>query len=146
MFSFLSYVLGTPKFTVLYFKVVFEIFHNIFLKTWKIYKWKYTKFYDSYYIYIFCPPPLFLGPHLQHMEVPSIGVKSELKLPDYCSHSNMGPEPHLWPTHSSQQRRILNPLSEARDWMRFLTDISWVCYHWAMIGITYIPIFRRNYP
>ena len=33
------------------------------------------------FIYLFC----FLGPHLQHMEVPRAGVKSELKLLAYTS-------------------------------------------------------------
>ena len=32
----------------------------------------------------------------------------------YQSHSNVGSEPHLRPTLQPQQRRILNPLSEAR--------------------------------
>ena len=31
------------------------------------------------------------------------------------SHSNAGSEPHLRPTHSSQQRRIPNPLNKTRD-------------------------------
>ena len=31
------------------------------------------------------------------------------------SHSNAGSEPHLQPTPSSRQHRILNPLSKARD-------------------------------
>ena len=41
---------------------------------------------------------LFLGLHLQHMEVPrGQGVKSELQLPAYTSHShsNARSEPHL---------------------------------------------------
>ena len=37
----------------------------------------------------------FLGPHLWHLEVPRLGVESELQLPQQC--------------------RIFNPLSEARD-------------------------------
>ena len=31
------------------------------------------------------PPPLFLGPHVQHMEVPRLGVELELQLPAYTS-------------------------------------------------------------
>ena len=47
---------------------------------------------------------LFLGPHLQHIEVHRSGVKSELQpqLRYSCwlrhSHSNAGSGPHLWPT------------------------------------------------
>ena len=41
---------------------------------------------------------LFLGLHLQHMEVPWLGVELELQLLAlYHSHSNTGSEPHLQP-------------------------------------------------
>ena len=41
----------------------------------------------------------FLGPHPQHMEVPRLGVESELQLLVYThSHSNAVAEPHLQPT------------------------------------------------
>ena len=39
--------------------------------------------------------------------------------------------------HSSQQCRILNPLSEARDPTGILMDTSWVYYHWATMGSPY---------
>ena len=41
------------------------------------------------YLFIYC----FLGLHLQHMEVPRLGVESELQLPD--SHSNARSKLHL---------------------------------------------------
>ena len=42
-------------------------------------------------------PPL--GPHLQHMEVPRLGVKSELQPLAYTTaHSNVGSELCLQPT------------------------------------------------
>ena len=34
--------------------------------------------------------------------------------------------------HRSWQWRILNPLSEARDWTRMVTSL--VCYHWVTMG------------
>ena len=40
---------------------------------------------------------IFSGPYVQHVEVPRLGVESELY------------------HHSSQQCQILNPLSKARD-------------------------------
>ena len=46
------------------------------------------------FIYLFI---CFLGLHLRHMEVPRLGVESELQLPAYTSHSNAGSEPHLRP-------------------------------------------------
>ena len=70
---------------------------------------------------------LFLGPHVWHIEVPRLGVKSGLQLPTYttatatqdlCSICNLH--------HSSWQHRILNPLSEARDCTHTLIDISQV--------------------
>ena len=36
--------------------------------------------------------------------------------------------------HSSGQRRILNPLSKAKDWTWVLMDTSRVHYHWATSG------------
>ena len=41
--------------------------------------------------------------------------------------------------HSSQPRRIFNPLSKARDRTCILMDTSWVCCHWAMTGTP--PVF-----
>jgi len=61
---------------------------------------------------LFC----FLGPHLWHMEVARIGVKSELELPAYTTATAM---PDLSCVcdlhHSSWQCWILNPLSKGRD-------------------------------
>ena len=37
--------------------------------------------------------------------------------------------------HSSQQRRIPDPLSEARDWTRILVDTSWICFCCSRMGI-----------
>ena len=65
------------------------------------------------------------------MEVLRLGVKSELPLPAYTvATATATPDPScvydLW--HSSWQRRILNPLSEARDRTHSLMDTSWVSY------------------
>ena len=49
---------------------------------------------------------------LQHVEVPSLGVESELQLPAYVCHS------------MPQQCCILNPLSKARDQTHVLMDNS----------------------
>ena len=50
------------------------------------------------------------GPYLEHMEVPRLGVESELQLQAY------------------------DPLSRARDWTLVLMDTSQVCYHRATMG------------
>ena len=56
----------------------------------------------------------FLGLHLLHMEVPRLGVKSEIQLLAYAM--AMPLLSCLYDLHhSSQQCWILNPLSEDRD-------------------------------
>ena len=59
---------------------------------------------------------IFLGLHLQHMEVPRLGVESELQLPA-CTTARAMPDPSCACNlhHGSWQRWIINPLSEARD-------------------------------
>ena len=66
---------------------------------------------------------LFLGLKPWHMEVPRLGVKTELQVPAYTI-ATATPDPNLH--HSLQQCWILNPLSEARDQTRILRDTSWV--------------------
>ena len=58
----------------------------------------------------------FLGPHLQHMEVPGLGVESELQLSAYTT-AMATPDPSCICDllHSSWQHWILNPLTKARD-------------------------------
>ena len=62
------------------------------------------------------------------MEVPGLGVELELLLPGYARATEMQDPSRVFDLHhSSQQRQILNPLSEARDQTHILTDASWVC-------------------
>ena len=69
--------------------------------------------------FFFC----FLGPHPQHMEVPRLGVKSDLQLPAYTTATaTRDPSCVFDLHHSSQQHRILNLLSEARDQTWVLRD------------------------
>ena len=67
----------------------------------------------------------FLGPHPSHMEVPRIGVESELQLLAYTT------APATWDLHcvcdlhpSSRQCWIPDPLSKARDWTCIFMDTS----------------------
>ena len=58
----------------------------------------------------------FLRLHLRHMEVPRLGVELELLLPAYTTATATWDLSHICNLHhSSQQHRILNPLSRARD-------------------------------
>ena len=70
---------------------------------------------------------VFLGPHPQQMEVPRLGVELEVQPLAYARATAM-PDPSSVCDlhHSSQQRRILNPLRKARDQTRILVDPSWV--------------------
>ena len=63
-----------------------------------------------------CIVLVFLGLHLQHMEVPRLGVESELQLLAYSAATATQDLSHVCNLHdSSQQCQILNPLSKARD-------------------------------
>ena len=56
-----------------------------------------------------------------HMEVPRLGVQSELQLPAYATATAMQDPSLIWDLHhSSWQRWILNPLSKAMDRTRNL--------------------------
>ena len=64
-------------------------------------------------VFFFC---LFLGPHLPHLEVPRLGVELELQLPAYTTATaTREPRRICDLPHSSRQRRILTPLSQAGD-------------------------------
>ena len=73
---------------------------------------RWPSFLWSCDFFFFC----FLGPHLQHMEVPRLGVKSQQQLQAYATATE---KPDLSCIcdlhHSSWQHQILNPLSETKD-------------------------------
>ena len=65
-----------------------------------------------------------LGLHLQHMEVPKLGVEWGLQLPVYTTATaTHGPHHICDPHHSSRS------LSEARDRTYIRMDANQVCYH-----------------
>ena len=69
------------------------------------------------------------------MEVPSLGVESELQLLAYTTATAMWDPSHVWNLHhSSRQHQSPDPLSEARDRIGILMDTSWIPFHWAMTG------------
>ena len=72
---------------------------------------------DVLFVFLFCFVLfVFLGPHPGYMEVPRLGVESELQLPA-CTTATATRDPSrvCGLHHSSRQRWILNPLSEAND-------------------------------
>ena len=63
----------------------------------------------------------------EHMEVPRLGVESELQLPAYTTATATPDRRHICDLcHSLWQCRILNPLSKTRDGTLILTDASQV--------------------
>ena len=64
----------------------------------------------------------FLGRHLGHMEVPRLGVESELELLAYTTDIAMWDPSHLH--QSSQQLQIFNTVSGAGDQTLVLMDSS----------------------
>ena len=64
----------------------------------------------------------FLGPQVQHVEVPRLGVESELRLPATATAMATPHPSHIFDLCSLQQGQILNPLSMARDRTHILTD------------------------
>ena len=69
------------------------------------------------FIYLFS----FLGPHPWHMAVPRLGVKLELQLLAYFIATATQDLSLICKLHhSSGQRQVLNPLTEARDQTRNL--------------------------
>ena len=103
-------------------------------------------FYFLFYILFFLS---FLGLHPRNMEVPRLGVESELLLLTYATATaSWDPSWVCDLHHSSQQCWILNPLSEARDWTCNLMVPSHIhlplrhdrnsyspCFYWYLSGL-----------
>ena len=69
------------------------------------------------------------------MEVPGLGVKSELQLPAYTRATAMPDLSRICNLHnSSWQHWIFNPLSKARDQTRNLVVPSQICFLCALMG------------
>ena len=90
---------------------------------------KFHMFYTTFFFFFF---GLFRAAPA-HVEVPRLGVESELLLPTYTT-ARSDPSHVCDLHHSSQQHWIFNPLSRARDRTQVLMDTSWVCYCWATMG------------
>ena len=77
------------------------------------------------FIYLFCS----LGPQMWHMEVPRLGVEWEPQLLAYTTAIATQDLNHIHDLHhSSEQRWILKPPSEAKDRTWILIDTSQVPY------------------
>ena len=82
---------------------------------------------------------------LQHIEVPGLGVKSELQLLAYSTATATQDLSRICNLHhSSRQCWILNPMSEVRDRTHIVMDPSWIHNHWAMTELLYHRFFYKN--
>ena len=110
----------------------------ILLKTLNILKFCF--YLISHHFFFFC----FLGLHPRHIEVPRVGVQSELQLSASATITAMPDPSHVCDLHhSSPQCQILNPLSEARDWTRKLMVPSRICLHCATTGTPLIVLCHK---
>ena len=85
------------------------------------------------YVYVshhlLCVCVSFLGPHLWHMEIPRLGVESELQLLAYITAKAMQDLSDVCNLcHSSWLHWIFNPPREARDQTCIIMDTSQVPY------------------
>ena len=85
------------------------------------------------------------------MEVPRVGVESELHLLPYTTAIATQDLNRIFDIHhSSQQCWILNPLMEARDRIRNLMVPSQICFHCATTGtlmvLFYLCLMQQSLP
>ena len=90
-------------------------------------------------------PFFFLfGLPLQHMEIPRLGVESELQLPAYTTATATPAMSRVCNLHrSSGQHQILNPLSKAKDQTLILMDPSRICFCCTTMGTPKFHFFSR---
>ena len=93
-------------------------------------------------IFFFRAPPA-------DMEVPRLGVESELQLPAYITATAMWDLSRVCQLyHSSWQHWILNPLSEARDCTREIMDTSQVSlllsHYWELRDYFFLSCFQAQ--
>ena len=97
-------------------------------------------------IYLFIYLFLLLRAESRHMDVPRLGVESELQLPA-CTTATAMPDPSRTCNlhHSSQQHRITDLLSKARNCTCILMDTSEIRFRCTTTGTPNILDFKRCY-
>ena len=84
-------------------------------------------FCSLFFVFVFF---VFLGPHAWHMDVPRLGVQSELQLLDYTTATATRDLSRVCNSHhSSEQCQIFNTLREARDQTYVLMGTSQIRFH-----------------
>ena len=89
---------------------------------------------------------VFLGLNPCHMQVPRLGVKSELQLPVYNTATTTWDPICVCNLHqSSQQCWIFNPLSKARNQTSMLMDANRILFHCSTTGTPQLSILNLNF-
>ena len=102
---------------------------------WNIIMLRHLVFYFISFHFILFYFFAFLGLHLPHMEVPRLGVQSELLPPAYTTATATWDPNHVCDLHdSSWQCWILNPVSKARYRFCVLMDTSQIHFCWATMA------------
>ena len=84
------------------------------------------------FCFCFCFCFCFLGPYPQHMEVPRLGVESELQPLAYATAAATQDPSHIFDLHhSSRQCQNPDPLREARDQTQILMDANHI-HFWCV--------------
>ena len=94
---------------------------------------------SPFIIYLFIYLFWFLGPHLWYMEVPRLGVESELQLPAFTT-ATEDPSHVCTTDQNSWQCLILNPRSKVRDWAWNLMVPSLIYFRCATMGTPQSPL------
>ena len=106
-------------------------------------KRKWDRLYLLYFMYLHLLLFVFLGPHPRHMEVLRVGAEMEPWPLSYTTATaTQDPSCIFDLHHSSQQRWILNPLSEVRDGTCVLVDASQIHVRRATTGTPGASFFR----
>ena len=88
----------------------------------------------------------FSGLHRWHMEVPRLGVQSELQLLAYATATEMQDLGLICDLHhSSGQRQIPNQLSKARNQTHDLIVPSKICFWCTMMGTPNINFYLISF-
>ena len=107
--------------------------------------WPFTFESVLYFFFICLFIYLFLEQHPQHMEVPRLGVESELQLPAYTTDTAMWDLSFVCALHqSSRQCWILNSLSEARGRTHNLMVPSQICFCCATTGTQVFKLLQYS--
>ena len=88
--------------------------------------------------------------HPRHVEVPRLGIKSELQLLTYTTAIATWDPSHICSLHhNSQQCQIPDPLSKAKDQTHILMDASRINFSCATVGTllvcsSYLAFSKKN--